>query len=98
MSEEERAQAAKQLAQDIPSDREGLWAWDVKWEFVDEGVIDERLKPFVEKKIVEYLGVQEDMLVDVVVGGLRSHKSASELTGELEGLSCDSLLMVECVY
>lgn len=71
MSEEERAQAAKQLAAEIPNDSEGLWKWDVKWDYVDESVIDERLKPFVEKKIVEYLGVQEQMLVDVVVNALR---------------------------
>lgn len=93
MSEEERAAAAKQLAQEIPNDREGLWGWEVKWEFVDEGVIEERLKPFVEKKIVEYLGVQEQMLVDVAVGGLRARKGAAEIVGELEGVSA---VIVHC--
>ncbi|KAH0837174.1 hypothetical protein AYO21_04632 [Fonsecaea monophora] len=85
MSEEERAQAARQLAADIPNDKDGLWTWDVKWEFVDESIIEERLKPFVEKKIVEYLGVQEQMLVDVVVDALRSRGKPQDLVGELEG-------------
>ncbi|OQU98870.1 PWI domain-containing protein isoform 5 [Cladophialophora immunda] len=85
MSEEERAQAARQLAADIPNDKEGLWAWDIKWEFVDESIIEERLKPFVEKKIVEYLGVQEQMLVDVVVNALTSRGKPQDLVGELEG-------------
>ena len=84
MSEEERAQAAKQLASDVPNDRERLWKWDVKWDFLDESVIDERLKPFVEKKIVEYLGVQEQLLVDVVVSALRGHKRPEDLVKELE--------------
>ncbi len=84
MSEEERAQAAKQLASDIPNDRDGLWKWDIKWDFVDESVIDERLKPFIEKKIVEYLGVQEQMLVEVVVNALRSRRRPEELVRELE--------------
>lgn len=87
MSEEERAAAARQLASDIPNTKDGLWNWDVKWEFVDESVIDERLKPFVEKKIVEYLGVQEQMLVDVVVTALRRRGKPDELVGELEGVS-----------
>lgn len=87
MSEEERAQAARQLAAEIPNDQEGLWSWDVKWEFVDESVIEERLKPFVEKKIVEYLGVQEQMLVDVVVNALRARGKPQDLVGELEGVS-----------
>ena len=87
MSEEERAQAARQLAADIPNDKEGLWAWDVKWEFVDESVVEERLKPFVEKKIVEYLGVQEQMLVDVVVNSVNTRRKPQDLVGELEGVS-----------
>ena len=88
MTPEARAAAAKQLAAEIPNDVEGLWKWNVQWEYVDEEtVIEERLKPFVEKKIVEYLGVQEQMLVDVVVEGLRNKKGAKELVGELEGVS-----------
>ncbi|EXJ91250.1 hypothetical protein A1O1_04360 [Capronia coronata CBS 617.96] len=85
MTEEERAQAARQLAADIPNDKDGLWNWDVKWEFVDESIIEERLKPFVEKKVVEYLGVQEQMLVDVVVNALRGRGKPQDLVGELEG-------------
>ena len=94
MSDEERAAAAKQLASEIPSDKEGLWNWKVKWEYVDEGVIEERLKPFVEKKVVEYLGVQEQMLVDLVMGGLRARKGAGEMVGELEGVSTLSFLLM----
>ncbi len=87
MSDEERAQAAKQLAADIPNDSAGLWKWDVKWEFVDESVIDERLRPFVEKKIVECLGVQEQMLVEVIINALRSRKRPDDLVRELEEVS-----------
>ena len=85
LTEEERAQAARQLASDIPTDKAGLWKWDVKWDFVDDAVIGEQLKPFVEKKIVEYLGVQEQMLVDVVEGHLRKRGGPGELVDLLEG-------------
>ncbi|KKK19697.1 hypothetical protein P175DRAFT_0483526 [Aspergillus ochraceoroseus IBT 24754] len=84
LSEEERAQAARQLAAEIPTDKEGLWKWGVKWEFVDESVVSEQLKPFVEKKIVEYLGVQEQMLVDVVEEHVRKHGNPQELVEQLE--------------
>ncbi|KAL2012805.1 hypothetical protein VTN00DRAFT_330 [Thermoascus crustaceus] len=84
LSDEERAQAARQLAQEIPSDKEGLWKWDVKWEFVDESVLSEQLKPFVEKKIMEYLGVQEQMLVDVVEEHIRQRGKPQELVEQLE--------------
>lgn len=87
LTEEERAQAARQLAADIPSDKDGLWKWPVKWEFVDETVLGEQLKPFVEKKIVEYLGVQEQMLVEVVEDHIRKRGDPQTLVGELEGVS-----------
>jgi hypothetical protein len=87
LTDEERAQAARQLASDIPTDKDGLWRWDVKWDFVDDAVIGEQLKPFVEKKIVEYLGVQEQMLVDVVEAHLRKRGGPGELVELLEGVS-----------
>ena len=87
LTEEERAQAARQLASDIPSDKEGLWKWPVKWEFVDETVLGEQLKPFVEKKIVEYLGVQEQMLVEVVEDHIRKRGAPQDLVEQLEGVS-----------
>lgn len=85
LTDEERDQAVRQLAADIPNDKDGLWAWDVKWEFVDETIIVEKLRPFVEKKIMEYLGVQEDMLVEVVENHVREHKKPQDLVENLEG-------------
>lgn len=87
LTEEERKQAARQLAGEIPSDKEGLWKWPVKWEFVDETVLSEELKPFVEKKIVEYLGVQEQMLVEVAEEHIRKRGQPQALVEELEGVS-----------
>jgi PWI domain len=87
LSEEEREQAVRQLAAEIPSEKDGLWKWPVNWEFVDEAVVTEKLKPFVERKIVEYLGVQEQMLVEVVEEHIRKRGGPQELVAELEGVS-----------
>lgn len=83
LSDEERAQAARQLAAEIPTDKEGLWKWEVKWEFVDNAVVTDQIRPFVEKKVVEYLGVQEQMLVDVVEDHLRQRGSPQDLVEQL---------------
>ncbi|EOD53075.1 putative rna-binding protein rbm25 protein [Neofusicoccum parvum UCRNP2] len=83
MSEEERQQAAQQLAREIPVDREGLWNWDVKWDHLLDEVVSEQLQPFVEKKIVELLGVQEQTLVDVVLEHIRKKGKPQVLVDEL---------------
>lgn len=87
MTEEEISQAVRALAQEIPSEKEGLWNWDVKWDYMDDAVIRDKLRPFVEKKVVDYLGVQEEMLVEAVEEHLRKHGTASALVEELEGVS-----------
>ncbi|KAF4979454.1 hypothetical protein FZEAL_4351 [Fusarium zealandicum] len=85
MTEEEISQAVRSLAQEIPSDKDGLWSWKVKWDYMDDGIVRDKLRPFVEKKIVEYLGVQEEMLVEAVEEHLRAHGTAAALAEELEG-------------
>ncbi|KAF9874585.1 hypothetical protein CkaCkLH20_07722 [Colletotrichum karsti] len=83
MTEEEISKAVRALAQEIPSEKEGLWNWAVQWDYLDDAIIREKLRPFVEKKIVEYLGVQEELLVEVVEEHLRKHAKPSELVEEL---------------
>ncbi|KAG6007249.1 hypothetical protein E4U43_000341 [Claviceps pusilla] len=85
MTEEEISQAVRALAQEIPSEKEGLWNWDVKWDYMDDSVVRDKLRPFVEKKVVDYLGVQEEMLVEAVEEHLRKHGTAPALVEELEG-------------
>ncbi|KAM0273874.1 hypothetical protein ACHAQH_008169 [Verticillium albo-atrum] len=85
MTEEELSKAVRALAQEIPSEMEGLWKWDVQWEHLDDSIIREKLRPFVEKKIVEYLGVQEELLVEVVEEHLRKHGKPEDLVEELRG-------------
>lgn len=94
MSEEEISQAVRALAQEIPSEKDGLWAWEVKWDFMDDAVVRDKLRPFVEKKIVEYLGVQEEMLVEAVEEHLRKHGTAGALVEELEGVSYEILFLL----
>lgn len=96
MSEEERDQAVRQLAAEIPTEKEGLWKWDVKWEFVDDSVVVEKLRPFVEKKIMEYLGVQEQLLVDVVESHVREKGRPEELVEQLDGVSAAISNPFEC--
>ncbi|OIW28658.1 hypothetical protein CONLIGDRAFT_598260, partial [Coniochaeta ligniaria NRRL 30616] len=89
MSEEDIQKAVRALAQEIPTEKEGLWAWDVKWDYLEESIIREKLRPFVEKKVMEYLGVQEQLLVDLVEEHLRKHQRPAELVETLAQAALD---------
>jgi hypothetical protein len=86
LTDEERIEARRQLAYSIPSDKDGLFSWDVKWASLRSDVIEDRLKPYVEKRSMDLLGVVEELVWDVVAGALKSREGASALVGELEEL------------
>ncbi|KAK4103395.1 hypothetical protein N658DRAFT_271559 [Parathielavia hyrcaniae] len=99
MSEEDIQNAVRALAHEIPVDKEGLWSWEVKWDYLEESAIREKLRPFVEKKVVEYLGVQEQFLVDVVEEHLRKHEKPAELVETLgEALDEDAEDLVKKLW
>ncbi|KAF3218505.1 hypothetical protein TWF191_008181 [Orbilia oligospora] len=97
--DESREELVKALAQEIPSDKNGLWNWKVNWEFVDDAMIKEKLQPFVEKKIVEYLGVQEQELINFVLEHIKRRGSATDLVKELEmALDEDAEVLVKKIW
>lgn len=84
LSEAERAQARQQLAAEIPTTTTELFAYPIQYGHLSSQVMNEQIRPFVEKKVFEYLGVQEDLLVDTVVDGLEEKKDAKGIVVELE--------------
>lgn len=94
MSEEERQQAAQQLAREIPASREGLWNWEVKWDHLLDELVSEQLQPFIERKIVELLGVQEQTLVEAVLEHIRKKGKPQELVDELSMVGFPSLIPI----
>ncbi|KAL5403286.1 hypothetical protein PMIN03_009990 [Paraphaeosphaeria minitans] len=84
LTQEEVEEAQKQLARDIPADKEGLWKWPVSWEHLPDKNIDDDIKRWAGNKVLDLLGVQEDMIVDTIVEHLRSHNGAQSLVENLE--------------
>lgn len=99
LSDEDRAAARQQLAAEIPSDADALFAYKVRWKSLSADNIETQIRPMVEKKVVEYLGVQEELLVHAVVDGIKSHRAPEELVGELEpALEEEAKLLVKKVW
>jgi len=47
-------------------------------------IINDKLRPFANKKMVEYLGLQDDEMVDAIIKHVEGRKGAQELVDELE--------------
>ena len=66
MSSEEKRRHIKSLIDKIPTDKNDLFAYAVDWDFVDQGLIEKRIRPWVNKKIAEYIGEPEPTLTDFI--------------------------------
>jgi RNA-binding protein 25 len=87
LTQEEIEEAQRQLAREIPNDKEGLWKWPVSWEHLPEKNIDKDIKQWAANKVLESMGLQEDMLVDAIVDHLKSRGGPQPLVENLEIVS-----------
>ncbi|KAJ3290190.1 hypothetical protein HK104_006943 [Borealophlyctis nickersoniae] len=82
MTKEERQAAIQALISQIPADREGLFAWPVRWDYLDEASLA-ILREFTGKKIMEYLQEEEQELVNFVMDKIKNRTSAEALVVEM---------------
>ncbi|CAO3645687.1 unnamed protein product [Cunninghamella blakesleeana] len=95
LTEEERNQKIKELISSIPSAEDQLWEWDIKWDVLNDELMDTKLQPFVSKKVLELVGTEEDELVTFILDAVRKQTSPVDLANELEmTLDEDALVFV----
>ncbi|KAK6182945.1 hypothetical protein SNE40_010515 [Patella caerulea] len=65
-SAEEKRNKIKILIDSIPTAKEELFAFTLDWSIVDQALMDKRIKPWINKKIVEYIGEEEATLTEFI--------------------------------
>jgi RNA-binding protein 25 len=87
LTTEEIEEAQKQLARDVPNDKEGLWIWPVSWNHLLEKNIERDIRNWTAAKALDLTGVQDEDLVDAVVNHLRKKGTPQALVEDLEPVS-----------
>ncbi|XP_013885035.1 RNA-binding protein 25 [Austrofundulus limnaeus] len=72
---EEKHKHIKSLIEKIPTSRPELFSYPLDWAMVDSTLMDRRIKPWINKKIIEYIGEEEPSLVDFVCSKIMAHSS-----------------------
>jgi len=75
---EDKRKLIKNLIE-IPTVKDELFAFPLKWDIVDQALVDKRIKPWVNKKIFEYIGEEEETLVDFICSKVLSKCSAKRI-------------------
>uniref|UniRef100_A0A1D1ZAQ2 RNA-binding protein 25 n=1 Tax=Anthurium amnicola TaxID=1678845 RepID=A0A1D1ZAQ2_9ARAE len=84
---------AKQLIDMIPKTKEKLFAYEINWDIYDKHELHERMRPWISKKITEFLGEEEATLVDYIVSSTREHVHASQMLELLQSILDDEAEM-----
>ncbi|XP_021727007.1 RNA-binding protein 25-like isoform X1 [Chenopodium quinoa] len=75
---------AKQLIDMIPKTKEDLFSYEINWVVYDENRLHERMRPWISKKITEFLGEEETTLVEFIVERFREHVKAEKMLDVLQ--------------
>merc|ERR1712141_234257 len=65
-SDEDKRKHIKSLIEKIPTDKAALFEYRIDWDFVDNQLMEKRIRPWVNKKIAEYIGEPEPTLTDFI--------------------------------
>lgn len=65
-SADEKRKHIKTLIEKIPTDKTDLFAYNIDWDLVDNQLMEKRIRPWVNKKIAEYIGEPEPSLTDFI--------------------------------
>ena len=56
----------KSLIEKIPTDKTALFEYSIDWDLVDNQLMEKRIRPWINKKIAEYIGEPEPSLTDFI--------------------------------
>ncbi|XP_024988163.1 RNA-binding protein 25 isoform X3 [Cynara cardunculus var. scolymus] len=84
---------AKQLIDTIPKTKDELFSYPINWATYDKNGLHERMRPWISKKITEFLGEEETTLVDYIVSSTQEHVTADEMLDRLQSILDDEAEM-----
>lgn len=65
-SQEEKRKNIKSLIEKIPTEKDALFAYELDWSAIDNNLMEKKIRPWINKKIIEYIGEPEPTLVDFI--------------------------------
>ncbi|CAI0386376.1 unnamed protein product [Linum tenue] len=84
---------AKQLIDMIPKTKDELFSYEINWTVYDKHSLHDRMRPWISKKITEFLGEEETTLVDYIVSSTREHVKAAQMLEMLQSILDDEAEM-----
>uniref|UniRef100_A0AC34RN39 RNA-binding protein 25 n=1 Tax=Panagrolaimus sp. JU765 TaxID=591449 RepID=A0AC34RN39_9BILA len=83
LTPEERKRMIRDLIDTIPKTKDAIFAFPLHWDLLDSSLIESRIKPWVAKKVVQFIGEDEPSLVTFICDCIRNKTDPKKLTLDL---------------
>ncbi|XP_034435590.1 RNA-binding protein 25b isoform X1 [Hippoglossus hippoglossus] len=80
---EEKRKNIKSLIEKIPTAKPELFSYPLDWTMVDTTLMERRVRPWINKKIIEYIGEEEATLVDFVCSKVMTHSMPQSILDDV---------------
>ncbi|KAK5852787.1 hypothetical protein PBY51_006628 [Eleginops maclovinus] len=80
---EEKRKHIKTLIEKIPTAKPELFSYPLDWSMVDTMLMERRVRPWINKKIIEYIGEEEATLVDFVCTKVMAHSMPQSILDDV---------------
>lgn len=81
---EEKKKNIRQLIERIPTDKDDLFSFHLDWNVVDNQLMEKRIRPWINKKIIEYIGEPEPTLVDFICSKVLAGSSPQAILDDVQ--------------
>merc|ERR1719183_1782720 len=76
----------RRLIGQVPTDKAKAFAFEIDWDVVHGNqIIEKKLRPWVRKKVTEFLGAEEQGMIEFIMRKVSSHTPPGTILAELEG-------------
>ena len=77
----------KELIDNLPTSSKGLFAYHIDWLVVQQHeIVEKKMKPWIQKKIIEYLGEEEASLIEFIAAKLNNRARPDDIEFELKAI------------
>jgi len=76
----------RRLIQQVPTDKAKAFAFQIDWQTVeDHNIVEKKLRPWVKKKVTEYLGEEEKGMIEFIMRKIQARTDPESILAELDG-------------
>lgn len=90
-SQEERRKHIKSIIDKIPTEKADLFAFKLEWSEIDQTLMEKKIRPWINKKIIEYIGEPEPTLVDFICSKVMAGSTPAGILDDVQMVSIEGL-------